>query len=86
MKQGQNLSVLILDFNSRRWAGYESTVPKNPELDICTTQMDIDINGNNDLVKREIRGFHWPICYGNYLREIGSTLSRTNIAWLNLSS
>lgn len=86
MKQDQDLTVLIPDFNSHRWAGFEGTVLKNPEMDICTTQIDIGINGDNDQVKREIRGFHWPICYGNYLREVGYALSKTNIDWLNLSN
>lgn len=85
MRVGQNMTVIIPDFNSRRWAGFEGTVLDNPELDICTTQLDIGFKGNAGLMAREIRGFHWPMCYGDYMREMGYALSKTPVEWLNLN-
>ena len=85
MRVGQNLTVIVPDFKSRRWAGFEGTVLDNPELDICTTQLDIGFKGDSERIAREIRGFHWPMCYGNYLKEMGYALSKTSVDWLNLT-
>jgi len=29
-------------------------------------------------------GFHWMVCYGDYRRELGYALKRTDVAWENL--
>jgi hypothetical protein len=86
MRVGQNITVLVPDFNSHRWIGFEGSILRNPEMDICTTQIDIRINGDEERLKKEIRGMHWPLCYGNHLREMGHALSKTSVKWLNLST
>jgi L-fucose isomerase-like protein len=85
MRIGQDVTVLVPDFMSRRWAGFEGVIIENPEMDICTTQINISINADQNRLINEIRGFHWPLCYGNYLREIGYALGKTDIEWLNIN-
>ena len=85
MPPGQELTVLIQDFASERWIGFEGAVLENPSFDICTTQLDISIKGDCAKLAEEMGGFHWMICYGNYLRETGYALRKAGIGWLNLS-
>lgn len=86
MRPGQNMTVLVPDFASERWLGFEGSVLENPALDICTSQTDLKINGDCNRLVEEMRGFHWMTCYGNYLREVGYALEKAQVGWLNLSA
>lgn len=85
-KVDQNMTVLAPDFASERWLGFEATVQDNPELDICTSQINLRINGDGDRLLQEKRGFHVMTCYGNYLREVGYALHKSKVGWLDLSA
>ncbi len=85
MRPGQDMTVLIPDFAGERWLGFEGEVLDNPALDICTSQTDLRIKGDDRRLVEEMRGFHWMTCYGNYLREVGYALNRAGLQWLNLS-
>jgi L-fucose isomerase-like protein len=85
LRPGQEMTVLVPDFASERWMGFEGVVEDNPALDICTTQTDLKINGDGKRLVDEMRGFHWMTCYGNYLREVGYVLEKSGVGWLNIS-
>lgn len=85
MKIGQKLTCLGPDFASKRWLGLNGTIIRNPFLDICRSQIDVKIHGDPDVLKREMRGFHWMICYGDYLKEVNYALQKVGIEFLNLS-
>lgn len=81
---GQTMTVIDPDFDFKRWMGFSAEVVDNPFLDICRSQVDIQMNADTDRVNEETRGFHWMACYGDYLRETGYALGKTRIDWLNL--
>jgi hypothetical protein len=54
-------------------------------LDICRSQIDVQINGDCEKLIAETRGFHWMVSYGNYLREMGYALGKVGVGWLNLT-
>jgi len=85
MELGRKITVIDPDFSSRRWLGFEGEIIDNPFLDICRSQIDVQINGDCELLNAETRGFHWMACYDNYLRELGYALKKVGIDWLNLS-
>ena len=85
MQVGQTVTNLIPDFASRKWAGFEGTIVDNPFIDICRSQIDVKINGDTARLLREMKGFHWMTCYGNYLRETGYALRKAGVEWINLS-
>jgi L-fucose isomerase-like protein len=85
MRKGQKITVLDPDFASRRWLGFEGEIVDNPFLAFCRSQIDVRINGNCDRLLEEMRGFHWMVSYGNYLRETGYALKKVGVAWVNLS-
>jgi len=86
MKIGQNITVIDPDFDGKRWLGFEGQIIDNPFLDICRSQIDVRINGSCEKLNAETRGFHWMVCYGNYLDEVGYALRKVGIDWLNISA
>ncbi len=85
MQIGQTVTNLIPDFASRKWVGFEGTIVDNPFLDICRSQIDVRIRGETELLLREMKGFHWMTCYGNYLRETGYALGKVGVEWIDIS-
>jgi hypothetical protein len=85
MKLGQKITVIDPDFDCKRWLGFEAEIIDNPFLDICRSQIDVQINGDCQKLVAETRGFHWMVCYGNYLKEIGYALKKVGVDWMNLT-
>ena len=85
MRIGQTVTNLIPDFASRKWVGFGGSIVGNPFIDICRSQIDVKINGDCDLLLREMKGFHWMTCYGDYLRETGYALGKVGVDYVNLS-
>ena len=86
MKIGQVCTNLVPDFASRHWMGFRGTIAANPFLDICRSQIDMTIQGKGDLVMEQMKGFHWMMCYGDYLREIEYALKKVGVKWDNVSA
>ncbi len=82
---GQEMTVLVPDFGSQRWVGFEGEVLENPAHDICTSQVDLRIKGDHQQLVEEMRGFHWMTCYGDYRREVGYALAKAGVGWLDIS-
>ena len=53
----------------------------SPSFPICRSQVDIEVEGDWRELLKEMRGFHWMMAYGDYLREIGYALSKIGIKW-----
>ena len=85
MKLGQKITVIDPDFANKRWIGFEAEIIDNPFLDICRSQIDVQINGDCDKLVAETKGFHWMASYGNYLKQIGYALKKVGVDWINLS-
>jgi L-fucose isomerase-like protein len=85
MRRGQELTAIVSNFAGKRWVGFRGRVLDHPTLDICTTQLDVAIDGDGVRLAREMGGFHWMLCYGDYLRETGYALKKAGVEWLNVS-
>lgn len=86
MKRGQTTTHLGPDFNARRWLGFRGTILANPFFEICRTQIDVRIQGDWRKLLEEMRGFHWMLCYGDFLRESGYALRKAGLQFLDLSA
>jgi len=78
-KKGEEITVINPAFNGKKWIGFKSKIIDIPFFPICRSQMDIEIEGDWQKLLREMRGFHWMVSYGNYLREIRYALKKNNI-------
>ncbi len=85
MSKGQEVTVLNPDFAGRRWLGFEGTIRDTPFFEMCRTQLDIAIKGDDVRLAEEMRGFHCMIAYGAHLREVGYALKKTGLDWLRLA-
>ncbi len=86
MKIGQVCTNLVPDFASKKWVGFEGTIIANPFHAICRSQIDVKINGDCDVLLKEMKGFHWMTAYGNHLREIEYALNKVGVELLNVST
>jgi L-fucose isomerase-like protein len=80
MRKGQRVTVLDPNFGGRDWVGFEGEVVDTPFLPICRSQVDIGIQGDCDALAREMKGFHWMMCYGQYLKETAYALKKGGIS------
>ncbi len=84
MRLGQITTNIVPDFDSKRWIGFTGKILDNPFLDICRSQIDVSVDGDCDLLAKEMKGFHWMTGYGSYLDEIGYALKRVGIDWMTV--
>jgi len=86
MRKGAVVTNLIPDFNFRRWLGFRGEIVDVPFLQICRSQADVSVQGDLAKLVREMPGFHWMTCYGDYLKETGYALAKLGIQWTNISA
>lgn len=86
MRKGAAVTNLIPDFGFRHWLGFGGQIVDVPFLDICRSQVDVSVKGDLERLVREMRGFHWMTCYGEYLKETGYALAKLGIQWTNISA
>lgn len=85
MRLGQTVTNLVPDFACEKWVGFRGKIAANPFLDICRSQIDVQIEGDARALMNEMKGFHWMTCYGDYLREVGYALGKLGVGCLNIS-
>lgn len=85
MKLGQICTNLVPDFNCKKWVGFEGKIVGNPFLDICRSQVDVRVHGDCAALLQEMKGFHWMMSYGNYLKESGYALKKLGVELNNVS-
>jgi hypothetical protein len=82
MRTGQAVTVLNPDFAGRRWLGFRGEIVNTPFYPICRTQLEVAVKGDVARLRRELRGFHWLVGYGDYLREVGYALKKAGVDWM----
>ncbi len=85
MGKGQVITILVPSFSSKKWIGCRGRIIDHPFYDICRSQIDVQIDGDWKRLLEEMQGFHWMICYGDYLREVGYAIKKAGIEWENIS-
>ena len=84
MRIGQKLTLVGTDFAAKQWIGCSGRIVAHPFLPICRSQIDVAFTCDTAVLAERMRGFHWMIVYGNYLREIAYALKRTDIDFESL--
>lgn len=85
MRIGQVCTNLVPDFDCREWVGFEGRIVGNPFLDICRSQIEMQVLGDSAALLQQMKGFHWMMSYGNFLRETGYALSKVGVRFLDVS-
>jgi hypothetical protein len=84
MKKGQKVTCIIPDFKAQRWTGFVGEIADVPFLPICRCQIDVGYKFPDARLAENMPGFHWMVCYGDYVRELGYALKRVPVKWENL--
>jgi hypothetical protein len=77
--------MLNPDFGGRRWLCFAGEILDTPFYDICRTHIDLAVKCNVEKLAEEIRGFHWMVSYGNYLREVEYATKKAGLDCLTLT-
>lgn len=85
MPIGQQVTLINPDCSQARWLGLTGRVVDNPFFPICRTQQDIQVEGDWKRLAREMRGSHFMMAYGDYLKETGYCMRKIGMEWLNIS-
>jgi len=80
------VTMIVPDFECRKWVGAKGTIEGNPFLDICRSQIDVAIAGDCGKLVEDMRGFHWMLVYGNCRREVGYAIKHLGIEWEDVSA
>ncbi len=86
MKLGQITTNLVPDFNCKKWVGFAGTIVDNPFFDICRSQIDVKVEGDCNKLLEEMKGFHWMLSYGDYLKECNYALKKLGVEFLDVSA
>ena len=81
MHNGQKVTIIVPDFEAKRWVGCSGEIVAHPFLPICRSQIDVRFRCSSDVLAERMPGFHWMVIYGDYLREAGYALKRVGIEW-----
>jgi len=85
MPIGQELTFFDPEYSTGRWLGFKGRVIRNPFYEICRSQQDVEILGDWQKLKNEVRDSHWVSAYGDYLKECGYAVRKLGLQWENLS-
>ncbi|MBM3891880.1 MAG: sugar isomerase, partial [Verrucomicrobia bacterium] len=85
MKIGQITTNLVPDFDCKKWIGFLATIVGNPFLDICRSQIDVRVHGDSNALMEDMKGFHWMLSYGDFMKETAYALKKVGIGWQNIS-
>jgi hypothetical protein len=46
----------------------------------------VKVHGNSAALMEQMKGFHWMLSYGDYLKECGYALKKLGVEMLNVSA
>jgi L-fucose isomerase-like protein len=80
-RAGQEVTIVDADFAAERWLGLSAEILDSPNLPICRSQLNVRYKCDSSVLAEEMRGFHWMLVYGDYLKEVRYALKKTPIEW-----
>jgi len=86
MHKGQIITNIVPDFKAERWVGLVGEIVDAPFMDVCRSQIDIRFSCDSKTLAERMPGFHWMICYGDYLREVGYACKKVGIELEDLTT
>ena len=85
MPIGQQVTFFDPEYSTGRWLGFKGIVKENPYYEICRSQQNVEIVGDWQKLKNEVRDSHWMMVYGDYLKEGGYAARKLGLTWENFS-
>jgi hypothetical protein len=84
--KGQVITCIVPNLHCTKWFAFRGKIADAPSLDMCRSQMDLEIDGDWRTLTKEMEGFHTVVTYGDYLREAGYAVKKAGfLEWKNYS-
>ena len=84
LPKGTEVTMVIPNSIQSEWLGFKGTIEASPFYDICRSQYDIDIQGDWKKLLQDMRGFHWMMAVGDYIKEMEYASRKIGIDWKNI--
>jgi hypothetical protein len=79
MQVGQLVSVIIPDFEGKRWVAFHGRIVDNPFLPVCRAQIVVKFDADTEEVAKRLRGFHATVAYGDHIKLVAYALRKLGI-------
>lgn len=79
MRIGQVVSVIIPDFEGKRWVAFHGEIIETPFLPVCRAQIVVKFDADTLQLASKLRGFHATVVYGDHIRLVGYALKKLGI-------
>ncbi len=83
---GQQVTFVDPEYATRRWIGFTGLVRSNPLYEVCRSQQDVEIQGDWEKLRSEVRDSHWMMVYGDHLKELAYATRKIGIDWVDLTT
>jgi len=84
MRKGMKLTAINPDFEAKRFLGFRGEVTGTPFYPTCRTQLEIAFEGDTERLAQNIRGWHWMLCQGDYLKEAAYAARKLGLEWAGI--
>jgi hypothetical protein len=84
MRKGMKITALDPDFSSKRFLGYRGEIIGTPFYPTCRTQLEVAFQGDTAKLQQNIRGWHWMLCEGDYLKEVEYASRKMGLEWMGI--
>jgi hypothetical protein len=85
MPRGQHVTFIDPEYSTGRWLGFAGVVKSNPLYEVCRSQQDVQIQGDWEKLRSEVRDSHWMMVYGDHLKELAYAARKIGLDWVDLS-
>lgn len=86
MPLGQQVTFIDPEYATGRWIGFAGIVRSNPLYEVCRSQQDVEIQGDWEKLRSEVRDSHWMMVYDDHLKELAYATRKIGIDWVDLST
>ncbi|MFB3829749.1 MAG: sugar isomerase [Bryobacteraceae bacterium] len=83
-RKGMKLTAIDPDFSAKRFLGLRGQVIGAPFYPTCRSQVEIAFEGDTEKLQRNIRGWHWMLTEGDYLKEMAYASRKAGMEWTGI--
>jgi hypothetical protein len=84
MRKGMKLTAIDPDFEAKRFLGLRGEITGAPFYPTCRTQLEVAFEGDTGMLAGNIRGWHWMLCEGDYLKEAEYAARKAGLEWVGI--
>lgn len=83
-RKGMQVTALDPDFSAKRFLGLRGKVIGAPFYPTCRSQVEIAFEGDTEKLQHNIRGWHWMLAEGDYLKELAYASRKAGLEWMGI--